>query len=144
MTVTTPQSGAQVIGGSSPTQRISMPDYVDWHMILDHELSQLSRPEIGFIGSLGLVGLGAALGSAVQFWRGIAKVLQPAEGQITGDDIGFIMVFVASVVLAIVCLTISGVGLWRNRGLAQQIRKRDKRGLQMAIMSGDGTNAETA
>lgn len=57
-------SELQVRGATSPfyvPARVSTPEFVDWHMMLDQELSQLSRPDQGVFGSLGFVGLGAAL-----------------------------------------------------------------------------------
>jgi hypothetical protein len=57
----------------SPEQRMTVPEFVDWHMILDHELSQLSRPETGVIGSLGFVGLGSAPGLVGPFFGALEK-----------------------------------------------------------------------
>ena len=45
-------TGGQTGKLETPPQRFSMPEFVDWHMILDHELSQLTRPETGVIGSV--------------------------------------------------------------------------------------------
>lgn len=110
----------------SPAQRFSMPDYVDWHMILDHELSQLTRPETGIIGSLGFVGLGGAIGLAPAFFSVVAKVKAPIAEQVSASDIVSVGCFVASGVIAIICLIIFGLSLYRNRGLAGAIRARKK------------------
>ena len=45
----------------SPEQRVTVPEYVEFHMILDQELTIISRPETGVIGSVGFTSLGAAI-----------------------------------------------------------------------------------
>ena len=113
----------------SPAQRFSMPDYVDWHMILDHELSQLTRPETGVIGSIGFVGLGGAIGLAPAFSTILSKPGKTPVEPITTADVVSIVCFAASVVIAVLCLFIFGLSVYRNRGLATAIRARKKQKL---------------
>jgi hypothetical protein len=100
-------------------------------MILDQELSQLSRPDQGVFGSLGFVGLGAALGLLAPFIAVLGKIGATATANtpiptFSGSDVAYIATFAGSCVLAAVCLTIAGVAWFRNRGLAAEIRKRTK------------------
>jgi len=112
-----------VTPGSLPAQRVSRPDFVDWHMILDGELTQLSKPEEGVLISLGFVGLGAAFGLLGPFLASWDK-LEVATPNLTGSDLASIACFGGSVVLALVCLIFGGIATWRNRGLAEKIRNR--------------------
>jgi hypothetical protein len=121
--------------------RISAPEFVDWHMILDQELSQLSRPETGVIASLGFVGLGAAIGLLVPFLNVVEKV----NGQVTNpppvileSDVACVGAFIGSAVLCVVCLAIAGIAWSRNKGLAGEIRNRTKRGVGAATSAGNG------
>lgn len=116
----------------SPAQRFSMPDFVDWHMILDHELSQLTRPETGVIGSVGFVGLGGAIGLAPNFISVMSNIRSSTPVPISPSDITSALCFVASGVIAIICLVIFGLSLYRNRGLAGDIRARKKQRLPVA------------
>jgi hypothetical protein len=110
-----------------PQMTVSVPDAVEWHMIFDHELTQLSRVEMGVIGSFGFVALGTALGLVPSFIAALAK----ANGKdvMTGYDVAVIGVFAASAALAVICLLVAGIDLWRNSRLADKIRKRAKHGL---------------
>ncbi|TGP14426.1 hypothetical protein EN828_27080 [Mesorhizobium sp. M2D.F.Ca.ET.185.01.1.1] len=110
----------------SPAQRFSMPEFVDWHMILDHELSQLTRPETGIIGSIGFVGLGGAIGLAPAFFSVLTKIETAQHEPVVVADVVSIGCFVASAVIAIICLIIFALSLYRNRGLAGDIRARKK------------------
>ncbi|MES0034662.1 hypothetical protein NKJ74_05185 [Mesorhizobium sp. M0046] len=119
----------------SPAQRFSMPEFVDWHMILDHELSQLTRPETGIIGSIGFVGLGGAIGLAPAFFSVLSKIgAAPPEPAMVADVVS-IGCFVASFVIAVVCLFIFALSLYRNRGLAGDIRARKKQRLPSHVSS---------
>jgi hypothetical protein len=97
-------------------------------MIMDHELTQLSHSEVGFIGSLGFVGLGAAFGLVPQLVETFGKVEHVPPTPVTLGDIGCVGAFVGAVVLTIVCLAIAGIYKHRNRSLAQAIRNRGKQG----------------
>jgi hypothetical protein len=110
-----------------PPMTVSVPDAVEWHMIFDHELTQLSRTEMGVVGSFGFVALGTALGLLPSFIGAFEK----ANGKdvMTAFDAAVIFVFAASAALTIICLLLAGIDLWRNRGLADKIRRRTKHGL---------------
>jgi hypothetical protein len=109
----------------APQMSISAPKTLSWHMIMDQELTQLTRPEMGFIGSLGFVGLGAALGLIPQLVDAIHKVQQiKPDLPVTIGDMACVGAFFGSFVLALVCLAIGGLYWWRNKGLATTIRKR--------------------
>jgi len=121
-----------------PKARITAPDFTDWHMILDHELGQISRPEAGVIGSLGFVGVGGALGFAQDFADTLSNAYLPLPTANAADDaqrapplqisdIVSIAGFVGCIVLAVVCLAIFCIGKWRNKGLVASIRARAKR-----------------
>ena len=111
---------------ASPAQRLTMPEYLDWHMILDHELSQLSRPETGVIGSVGFVGLGGVIGLAASFFEALEKVNGSPPIPLSIGDIVSVCMFVGSTVIAGLCLLIFGLAVFRNRGLARTIRSRQK------------------
>lgn len=124
----------------APAMSVSVPRELGWHMILDHELDQLSHSEMGFIGSLGFVGLGAALGLIPQVVDLVIKLFQtPIKSQyypfdliyprITTLDIGSVAAFVFSLAIAIICLAISGLFHRRNKKLAAAIRSRGKQGI---------------
>ena len=118
----------QYISFDPPPMSVSMPEQIDWHMILDHELSQLSRPETGVIGSFGFVGLGGAIGLIPQFVSTIEKTKAQPPAAITEGDIACIAAFFGCIVLAAICLAIFGLFWYRNKSLADQIRKRTRRG----------------
>ncbi len=92
---------------------------------------------MGFLGSLGFVALGAALGLSPSF---IAVLSKPSEAApITNADVATVGVFVGSAVMAVVCLFVAGIDLWRNSRLADKIRKRTKHGIGASV-----SNAENA
>jgi hypothetical protein len=103
---------------------LSMPEGLTWHMILDHELSQLTRPETGVLGSIGWVGLGAVLGLVVPFVGVLEKI---GDATITKSDVSCLLAFAFSVAATLVCLGVAGIAWWRNSGLAQHIRSRTTR-----------------
>lgn len=109
-----------------PGQRMSAPENLDWHMILDHELSQLSAAETGVLGSLGFTGLGGALGFLPSVVQVIGKLPSTVEAPVTVPDMVTVGVFVACAVLAAICLVIYFLNWNRNKGLADTIRKRPK------------------
>lgn len=111
-----------------PPMSVSMPEVINWHMILDHELTQLTKPETGFIGSLGFVGLGAVFGLIPQFVTTYEKTFASPPLPITVADIACVAAFFGCLALAIVCLGIGGLYWWRNRGTAAVIRQRGKHG----------------
>jgi hypothetical protein len=120
--------------------RISAPEFVDWHMILDQELEQLSRPETGLIASLGFMGLGAAIGLLVPLIGVVEKIGvvaqpgKPAPPPVSISDIACVASFTGSLVLGIVCLAIAGIAWMRNKGLATAIRRRTRRGVGASAM----------
>jgi hypothetical protein len=128
-------SELQVRGATGPLYvptRVSTPQFVDWHMILDQELSQLSRPDQGVFGSLRFVGLGAALRLLAPFIGVLGKIGATATANtpiptFSGSDVAYIATLAGSCVLAAVCLTIASVAWVRNRGLTTEIRNRAKR-----------------
>jgi hypothetical protein len=126
--------------GSVPMS-VSMPENLSWHMILDHELSQLTLPEAGVLGSLGFVFLGGALGLIPGFVVAVEKVPHGAAAQVkdglaaqvfTSGDLATVIAFCACAALALVCLIIAGLRWTRNRGLAAKIRSRSKHGFTFA------------
>jgi hypothetical protein len=117
-----------ITGGHAPAPRISMPDFVDWHMILDRELDQLSRPEHGVLSSLGFVALGTVLGLIAPVMSAWEKIAASPPIPLNRAEFANLAAFFVCVGLMFVCLSIAGLGWWRNRGLADEIRKRPKRG----------------
>ena len=102
-----------------------MPEVLDWHMIFDHELDQLSRRETGVIGSLGFVALGAAIGltpDLIESWQTV-KLATMAYSQ---SEFISALLCVGSWAAAVICLSLFGVSRWRNRGLTTRIRNRKR------------------
>src|ERR1700687_5123073 len=92
--------------GSTPATRISMPPVVDWHMILDRELDQLTRPEMGVIGSLGFVALGAVFGLIAPLFGALEKVGAEPPNIMGKGDIAAIAAFFGCLGLTVICLLI--------------------------------------
>jgi hypothetical protein len=110
----------------NPTNVVTVPDHADWHLISDHELDELDKPEGGVLGSLGFTALGAILGAlpgAVAGWKkvGTTDVLRP-------EEIVSLMVTVVAIVAAGICLTLFAIYRSRSRGAAARIRQRKKVG----------------
>jgi hypothetical protein len=99
----------------TPPMSVSMPASVEWHMILDHELTQLSRGETGFLAAVGFVGLGAVLGLIPSLALIVDKVIAGQSDALKMSDMIVGCAFVGCLVLTIVCLIISGVA-WRRSG----------------------------
>jgi hypothetical protein len=123
--------------GSVPMS-VSMPENLSWHMILDHELSELTLPEAGVLGSLGFVFLGAFLGLIPGFVTAVEKVNAtavkggPASQPFTNGDLATVIAFCVCGALAAACLCIAGLRWFRNKGLAATIRNRSKHGFTFA------------
>jgi hypothetical protein len=126
--------------GSVPMS-VSMPENLSWHMILDHELSELTLPEAGVLGSIGFVFLGAFLGLIPGFVTAVEKVPSGAATQVkdgsavqvfTSGDLATVIAFCACAALAVVCLIIAGIRWTRNKGLAARIRNRSQHGFTFA------------
>ena len=122
---------APLPGLTAPNNVVSAPGSVEHHLILDAELSQLSRAETGIIGSFGFTALGAAIGlipNMVTLW-------DKAPGPVTHSDIATGLAEAGSVVAAALCLAIYFYTAWRNRGLPTKIRNRPKHTLGPAVAS---------
>ena len=119
---------------------LSMPEALSWHMILDHELTQLSSRDTGLIGSIGFVCLGSALGLIPSLAAALDKINTKPPISMTGGDVASIAAFFGTAVAAVICLIIFGNYRYRNSGLAAKIRARTRRGLKFS----DGANAETS
>ncbi len=89
-------AGTPAAEGRNPTQRVSVPEYLDWHMILDYELDQLSQPETGVIGPVGFTGAGAAIGLVGQFAAVVAKVRASPLVPVEATDLVSVCAFAAS------------------------------------------------
>jgi hypothetical protein len=92
-------------------------------MILDGELTQLSKPEEAVLVSLGFVGLGASFGLLGPFLTALEK-LGAQQQSLLVSDMAYVGCFGGALVLALVCLIFGGIAYWRNKGLAAKIRKR--------------------
>lgn len=103
--------------------RVSMPKHLDWHMILDQELSHLTRPEMGHVSSLALVALGAAVGFFPQFLTIWSRL---GAEPISRGDAAILITFAATATFAIAGNIIYAIWHRRNKGLADEIRKRPK------------------
>jgi hypothetical protein len=125
--------------GSVPMS-VSMPEALSFHMILDHELSQLTLPEAGVLGSLGFVFLGGVLGLIPGFVTAIEKA---NTAVFTNSDLATVIAFCVSGALALACLCISGLRWARNRGLAATIRARSKHGFTFADHTSVAATART-
>jgi hypothetical protein len=119
---------------------LSMPEALSWHMILDHELMQLSSRDTGLIGSIGFVCLGSALGLIPSLVTALDKVNTKPPLSMSSGDVAAIAATVGTAVGAVICLIIFGIYRYRNSGLAAKIRARTRRGLKFS----DGANAETS
>ena len=119
---------------------LSMPEALSWHMILDHELTQLSSRDTGLIGSIGFVCLGSALGLIPSLVAALDKVNTEPPMSMTHGDVAAISASVGTAVASVVCLIIFVIYRYRNSGLAAKIRARTRRGLKFS----DSANAETS
>ncbi|WP_161600108.1 hypothetical protein [Aurantimonas manganoxydans] len=120
-----------------------MPDAVDWHMILDQELDQLSRPETGVIGSIGFVGLGAAIGLVPAFSDVMGNVNADRLEPLTGGEIATLLILPGSFMLAVVCLVIFAISVCRDKALTGVIKARKKQSMP-ASSSAAGSIAPSA
>ena len=109
-------------GSIMPRGRVSAPEYVDWHMILDQELDQLSNLQTGVLGGLGFTALGATLGVAPSFVVAISK----ASAELARGDVTAMLIFVASLVAAVICLSLYFLSRRKTRSLPETIRARNK------------------
>ncbi len=113
-------------GQQSPTARFTMAEFVEFHMILDLELDAISSTENRVLGSIGFTALGAVMGLAGSFSIAISKIRNPSLGQFTLPDLVNTVLFSASIALAVLCLSIFFLKRWRNRGITEIIRQREK------------------
>lgn len=112
-----------------PRPRLGAPEYVDYHMILDQELTQLSKPETGIIGSVGFTATGAGIGFYPSFAALFDKFDQLSKAEFTKSEIHISVAFAFSVALAVTCLLIFFIGVYRNIGLAKIIRNRKRQNI---------------
>ena len=99
-------------------------------MILDQELSQLSQPETGVIGSIGFTAAGGFIGLFPASLAGLEKV---EKGQILSvGELASVAACTGSFALAGACLVIFGLARWRNRDLASSIRTRHRQNFRQA------------
>lgn len=106
-----------------------MQDEQLYHMVLDHELDQLSRSGVGVLASVGFTALGTALGLAANFAAALERVLSSNPTPLTVGDLVSVCVFVGSAVIAVLCLALSSLAWWRNKGTAARIRARKRIGV---------------
>lgn len=128
---TTAKAVGTPFAGKMPEQRVSTPGVVDWHMILDHELDQLSQLETGALGSVGFVALGAAVGFAPAF----VAALEKAKTGLSGEELVALIALPLSAAVALICLGLFVANALRNRGLKGRIRQRPKQGFGGAATS---------
>jgi hypothetical protein len=120
-----PPEATPIAASITPPTRITVPDFVDFHMISDDELTQLSRPEAGLLGTIGWAAAGAAAG----FLIGTAKAATSyfTTSQVRGEDGFASLLFVAAAVTALICLSI----YFQNRrnliSISERIRNRQQR-----------------
>jgi hypothetical protein len=105
--------------------RVSAPEFVDWHMILDQELSQLSTPETTVLGSTGFASVGIAASFLLQFSGAMHRIATNPIKLQNGDGIALI-VFPSACVVAGLSLLLWGIRLRANSTLVGKIRKRPK------------------
>lgn len=112
-----------------PTLAVTMQEEQLYHMVLDHELDQLSRSGVGVLASIGFTALGTALGLAANFAAALERVLSSNPTPLTVGDLVSVCVFVGSAVIAVFCLALSSLAWWRNKGTAARIRARKRIGV---------------
>lgn len=117
------ETSSHFSSASFPTARISVPESLDYHMIMDHELSQLSHPETGIIGSVGFAFFGAAVGLVPAAMEIMART---SSEKLSNSDLLLIGFLGATAFGAVICLAIFALATFRNRGLAGKIRTRAK------------------
>lgn len=124
--------GQEITADTLPQQRVSKPSHVDWHMIQDSELSQLSSPEDGLMFSIGLTSVGATVGLLGPFVSVLSRVTDKQSNvtevlEIQAVDITYTVGFAACASVAFICLIFGGMARWQQRGLADKIRRRGQK-----------------
>ncbi|MDR6757858.1 hypothetical protein J2Y48_003155 [Mycoplana sp. BE70] len=110
----------------NPTPRFSMDENVDYHVILDQELDQLSQPENGVVGTIGFTALGAALAFVPAMVSALEKLGDPLK-PLERTEIATLLLTPGCIATAIVCLILFSISKYRNRGLVERIRRRPRR-----------------
>lgn len=109
----------------TPQSRVTAPDTTDWHLVADHELDRLARPEAGTIGAIGFAGLGAMLGALPSGCVAMDKV---ATAQVvTRESYYSMLILLISLATASLCLITFGFAKYKNSGLLKTIRSRPTR-----------------
>lgn len=104
-----------------PAAKISAPQHVQWHMIMDSELDMLADHETGVIGALGFTAIGGLLGGAVPFLAAVDKI---GVSTVEKADVVAVAIFVGCAVAAIICIGIFALKIYRNESLKTKIRNR--------------------
>jgi hypothetical protein len=118
-------SGGQVVI-RSPTARFSVSEHVDYHVVLDQELTQLSRPEAGMFGAFGFAFFGAAIGFMPQALATLAIITKTPPGPVSAVELWTIVLAPSCFAASIACLAAFGIAKFRNRGVENSIRQRPK------------------
>ena len=95
-----------------------------YHMIKDHELTEMAAPGTGVLGSVGFTALGAALGLIQPFVTTIQKLNANSKQVVEISDFVASLEFVACLVLSVVCLCLFVIQSRGKKSLAERIRSR--------------------
>lgn len=107
-----------------PLLSVTMDEAQLYHMIRDHELTEMAAPGTGILGSVGFTALGAALGLTQPFVAAIQKLGARPTQTLEVSDFVASLEFIACLVLSIVCLFMFTIQSRGKKTLAERIRSR--------------------
>lgn len=108
----------------SPTSRVTAPEVTDWHLVADHELEDISKPESGIAGAFGFAALGGAIGAMPSGCSALDKL--STQTPVAKEGLVSFSILLGSSVATIICLAIWFINRRRNSGLVTRIRARPK------------------
>lgn len=120
--------GARTYGTDrlSPVQSLSIPEYVEHHMVLDAELDRLTEAATSGLGSAGFTALGTCLGIIPNVGAAVAKITSKPVVPLDVPDVVSLVVFSGCLVACVICLAIHRTRATQTTALVEKIRARPR------------------